>query len=152
VSGWPAELLEFPIDRRVDPIRRRLRIFSRGPLATMPGAWGFAVYRRVQPVLGMRFVTVLGVVTGVEAVSLTSGMIAALPERLWLERARTPVELIPVCAEAELLHEPASAVRLRLLATRPGEADSFLISAHDLPVLGLVFMSDQTSPPPGWPQ
>lgn len=133
----------------MDRIRARLQTFVRGPLAVMPGRWAFALYHRQQPGDALLASRAVGVVTRTESVALTGALIRRLPARLWLERARTPVQLLPISNRPEMLYEAWPAVILRF---EDGQLrGTKALAAHTLPPLGIVFLTELEHPPHGWP-
>ena len=127
-------------------IRLRLR---RRVQACRPGTWGFALYPRRKLDARMLSLRLMGFVTLSDSGALTSALLVALPQDVWLEWSPTPIQLISVAHEPELLHEPLPGVLLRRRDDDLSRTQS--LSAHSLPPLGIVFLTRGAGRPPGWP-
>lgn len=147
VSGCLSHAWKFHPDPRVTHFRERLRQYLAGPLAQ--GGWGFVLFSHEDSRPGKLPARTLAVVTLGESVSLTNRMVQTLPP-LWLEGDAGLFRLLPLSIEPETMDEPAPGAALRRGEDIASGPTLTILPSHLL-AGGLIFISDQPTPPNGWP-
>lgn len=139
-------------DQALNRVRKNLVELVNEPTNIWAGRWAFGLYQRPHPKPELMTPRVIGICTLTESAALTGAMILQLPKALRLYGQTCKLEMIPICAEPEILEESVPGVLLRVLSY--GNFDvptTTALASSDLPVEGLVFSTNLTHPPKGWP-